>query len=1069
MNPLYYQSDLASSSQDSYEAPATPLHVNVESRPATQTPPLLRVIRALGAVVAVLAFVVLVINNGGTVGRLTGFTSNKALEETTDSDFSISVEVTSPGYDEVAASLEQLPWDAIAEPYRTQYISVSEFVVDGETLSVSDDQYDVSWSLAGTTYSGTDVEFQIDATGVYDCTVSITPKSAMRRRLGSSSKKESKKSRKSEKSSEARFSAYHSYKSSRAAAVSSSVPAGAIEHEDATKTGTTTSTSTTTTATTVTSKDDSAKRGSSTGPATLGRPDASDLSSVSSATHTTSQSSVKEDVASPSLDSTEDEEETTTSTSTAARDESSERSSSKSKSSKDKRSGISASVVSPGMATMDTTTGESATTTTTAAAASTTTTTTSTSTAITGALGASLTTTATTTTAAATTSDSAMGSVQAGVSYTLSFTLAVKYVRREIRDMSETDRTNMMNAIYLMYTVDEVPGKAAYGEKFNTAEYFVYKHLNGAGTTDCDHWHDGAGIVTHHMALTLEVEQAIQAVDPSLSMAYWEYGKDPYLYDNWWESPMFDSDMFGEANPSNDDHVISDGGLWDGIAMPGGDDYMTWSIPETGSLNPFVNGYSTMRSPWNNNPSPYIGRHNQTYDMTQYGTMPLCSTLQSCFKSTSLAYVNDCLNGATHGPVHIMIGGAWGQGTLFDDPDIEFAQMPDKLLFFKVLWRMGYTRCPETCTFGEPCKCAVPQEYIDEYGAETLLTNTNIIYALASDLVDADDELYLKTLRAVEDPGIAGEMFSSAASFDPSFWPLHGAMERLLDLKRIYVATGELTNFDETWAFVTYNKASGAAYLDGVCDWSKVAGSGDLTLPTCTLDVICDGHNENDVLEFAGFTGGDSYTNAEFYDFIHPWSDDLPYTYDTFDYDYCDEQVRWGPSPQPLAPLSAALFSPHFFSLVADLSSPTPPLLSSLTGLHFQRRQQLGGARHPARTSGHADGRLRLSPQAVVQPARLCRALEHPRGAGCHWRRHAAAPDAARHHGRHRLARARGRGPQQARLRPRPQPPAGPPPADGRQRHLAFQGLPLLSCRRVARLFQERRQDHHQHHHQQHD
>jgi hypothetical protein len=135
--------------------------------------------------------------------------------------------------------------------------------------------------------------------------------------------------------------------------------------------------------------------------------------------------------------------------------------------------------------------------------------------------------------------------------------------------------------------------------------------------------------------------------------------------------------------------------------------------------------------------------------------------------------------------VHLLIGGAWGEGSLFDDEDIEFARMPDKLLFFKVLWRMGYTRCPETCTLGAPCKCAVPQEYIDTYGAETLLTNTNIIYGLASDLVDADDELYLKVLRAVEDPGIAGEMFSSAAAFDPSFWPLHGAAERLVDQRTV--------------------------------------------------------------------------------------------------------------------------------------------------------------------------------------------------------------------------------------------------------------------------------------------
>ena len=31
----------------------------------------------------------------------------------------------------------------------------------------------------------------------------------------------------------------------------------------------------------------------------------------------------------------------------------------------------------------------------------------------------------------------------------------------------------------------------------------------------------------------------------------------------------------------------------------------------------------------------------------------------------------------------------------------------------------------------------------------------------------------------------------------------------------------------------------------------------------------------------------ETYTNAEFYEFVHPWSDSLPYTYDKFDFDYC--------------------------------------------------------------------------------------------------------------------------------------------------------------------------------------
>jgi hypothetical protein len=116
-------------------------------------------------------------------------------------------------------------------------------------------------------------------------------------------------------------------------------------------------------------------------------------------------------------------------------------------------------------------------------------------------------------------------------------------------------------------------------------------------------------------------------------------------------------------------------------------------------------------------------------------------------------------------------------------------------------------------------------------------------------------------------------------------------MERLVDLKRILVSQGTETNFNGTWGWPEYDVSNGGAYLYGRCDWSAVTSVTDLTLPNCTMGELCSGHNEEDTLEFGNFlSNNDNYTNGEFFKFIHPWTSTLPYTYDTFDYDYCVDQ-----------------------------------------------------------------------------------------------------------------------------------------------------------------------------------
>lgn len=477
--------------------------------------------------------------------------------------------------------------------------------------------------------------------------------------------------------------------------------------------------------------------------------------------------------------------------------------------------------------------------------------------------------------------------------YDLSFTIGAKYVRREIRKLTDEDRNTVIQTMKMLYDVSEEEGQALYGSKYHSAEYFAAKHLLGGGRIDCDHWHDGAGIGVIHVAFTLEYEQALQSINPSIALPYWEYSEDSYMYPSLSESPLFGSDWFGEMNPTNIYHTLNDDSVWSTVKVPSGDSYQNWDVKSSGSLNPYINAYNQLRSPWNNNPSLYMGRSNTTYGEASYSSYPTCSSLYEAFNTTTLKELNYYLNGQTHGPAHIIIGGAWTSADDTTMDDYDYLRRSWKILFFKVLWRMGITRCPDDCTGDSSCRCAVPSEYLDEFGAYTLLQHAYTLYPLyAHGYIDSisghTDDFYTDILKAVEHPGNAGEMYSSNAAWDPLFWLIHGTMERIMGLKRILVSQGDISHFDETWGFTSWNKYDGDVYLNGRCDWSSVSGVDDLTMPTCSVNDTCSGHGEYDIMSFSNFLGRDeSYTNREFYNFIHPWNDELPYVFESLDFDYC--------------------------------------------------------------------------------------------------------------------------------------------------------------------------------------
>lgn len=94
----------------------------------------------------------------------------------------------------------------------------------------------------------------------------------------------------------------------------------------------------------------------------------------------------------------------------------------------------------------------------------------------------------------------------------------VKFVRREIRSLTDVDREKFFNAVHILARVPTEVGQKMYGAEYKSKDYFNRVHLYYGGTADCDHWHQGAGFVTSHVTLTLEYEKAIQSVFPGKHM-----------------------------------------------------------------------------------------------------------------------------------------------------------------------------------------------------------------------------------------------------------------------------------------------------------------------------------------------------------------------------------------------------------------------------------------------------------------------------------------------------------------------------------------------------------------------
>lgn len=180
----------------------------------------------------------------------------------------------------------------------------------------------------------------------------------------------------------------------------------------------------------------------------------------------------------------------------------------------------------------------------------------------------------------------------------------VKYVRREIRSLTDRDRETFFQAAMIMQRVPTEVGERLFGNKYRSKDYFNRLHLYYGGMGDCDHWHQGAGFVTSHMALTLQYEQSLQSIYPDVPVPYWDFTIESTFYDpsTWRTSLVFADDWFGDASPNNELHTVTQG-RW--AYVP--------TMTHAWNFSDVINSYGLLRAPWNNDPTPYLTRHSEIY------------------------------------------------------------------------------------------------------------------------------------------------------------------------------------------------------------------------------------------------------------------------------------------------------------------------------------------------------------------------------------------------------------------------------------------------------------------------
>jgi len=454
---------------------------------------------------------------------------------------------------------------------------------------------------------------------------------------------------------------------------------------------------------------------------------------------------------------------------------------------------------------------------------------------------------------------------------TTNLKVLVKYVRREIRSLTDEDLEETLDTMITLWNVPQKDGEELFGPEYKSMDELLKVHLKLAGAPECDHIHDGMGFLPHHVALSMVFEKSLQAVNPKVALPYWDFGIDYTIiksngggesdFHNFINNEILNEKYFGGTD--RETHYIKDG-RWKELKVPT-IDYLTEEEKKTVPYNSFGH----MRAPWSSNPDPHMIRSSDMCGIisSKHYRVADCQSFYALYHKSTLEDYAEYVSYNPHGPIHMFIGGsincedAYNKLYAHFPPDVAKNLTAQAFDFHKNLYRWGILDCPEGKEF---CLCPDLDEYLlSEEGQEiffkALWTNWYNRYDFSLEQLRALAEVVCNSHL------VDGDEMQASSSYSPEFWPVHPTLERAYQWKVLSNPFEEFT-------------------------WPK---NGDGTYMEYKVD-ICYGHRSDDLV-----LGGmlplnvgkmEQITNEMYFGIMDPNNDVLTYVYDNFDWDYCDGQ-----------------------------------------------------------------------------------------------------------------------------------------------------------------------------------